>query len=375
MAEPFVNEKTKKWDFVFDYYDETGKRRQIRRKGFKTKREANDKMVGLQNDVKNKEYIRKDNTTLNEFMDYWLDNIRVHECGETTLYNNKLYFKNHIKPKFGKIKLQYFDLLKCQDFVNELHKKNFARNTIDRITTMVKKVFDKAIEYGFIKENPMRKVTLPKRIKKELSIWTLEQVNHFLQFTKEDRYHCVYGLALLAGMRQGEILGLRWKDIDFESKTITIRQTLAHYGTRIKSGAKTNAGERKISIPNQLIAILKEQRRLHEAYKVKWKREFGDGFVDMDIVIFNLKNGKTVFPANLSKVYKRDVLSAKLPHIRFHDMRHTHATMLLEKKMNVKVISERLGHSKISVTLDTYSHVLPSMQQEVADELEQMIML
>ncbi|KOS01815.1 site-specific integrase, partial [Paenibacillus polymyxa] len=148
-----------------------------------------------------------------------------------------------------------------------------------------------------------------------------------------------------------------------------------HYGTRIKSGAKTTAGERKISIPNQLIAILEEQRRLHEAYKVKWKREFGDGFINMDIVIFNLKNGKTVFPANLSKAYKKDVISAKLPHIRFHDMRHTHATMLLEKKMNVKVISERLGHSKISVTLDTYSHVLPSMQQEVADELEQMIML
>ncbi|MFC7561122.1 site-specific integrase [Paenibacillus farraposensis] len=208
-----------------------------------------------------------------------------------------------------------------------------------------------------------------------MSIWTLEQVNHFLQSTKEDRYHCVYGLALLAGMRQGEILGLRWQDIDFESKTITIRQTLAHYGTRIKSGAKTTTGERKISIPNQLIGILEEQCRLYEAYKVKWKREFGDGFVDMDIVIFNLKNGKTVFPANLSKAYKKDVISAKLPHIRFHDMRHTHATMLLEKKMNVKVISERLGHSKISVTLDTYSHVLPSMQQEVADELEQMIML
>jgi integrase len=371
MASVKKNKNTKKWEFVFDYYDESGIRKQVRRRGFDSKRDADEKMAQLQLEVQNKEYVGTDHTTLGDFISYWLDNIRRMECSETTFYNDKLYFKNHIKNTIGKYKLQKLDLGICQRFVTDMHNKGFARNTIDRVCTLLKRAIDKAIEYSLLKVNYMRKVTLPKREKINLQIWTLDQANQFLKFTQNRRYHCVYALALLAGMRQGEILGLRWKDIDFDNKLIFVNQTLTYYGRKIKQGAKTYAGVRKISIPTQLIGILKEQQKRYEALKVK----LGSDFIDMDIVIFNLTNGKTVFPGNLTKSYAKDIKDSGLPHIRFHDLRHTHATMLLSKGINVKVISERLGHTKVGVTLDTYSHVLPSMQEEVASTLEEIILV
>lgn len=367
MASVFQNEKTKKWEFVFDHYV-NGKRKQIRRKGFKTKRDANDVLITLQQEVKEEVYIGTNKQTVGEFMTYWLENVRKLQCEETSYYNNTLYLKNHIIPKMGSIKLQELNPILCQKFVNEMHQAGYARNTIDRVCTLMKLALDSAVEYKYMKENHMRKVKLPRSQKQELKVWTLRQANQFLAFTRNKRFFCAYALALSTGMRQGEILGLRWKDINFEQKTITVSQTLTHYGKKLKSGAKTSAGERTISLPDQLMGALTKQYEEYAAFKNK-----APDCTDLDLVIFNLKNGGTVFPANLTKQYTKDVKGSGLPHIPFHSLRHTHATMLLEKNINVKVISERLGHSKIGVTLDVYSHVLPSMQQAAADQLNEML--
>lgn len=369
MASISQNTETKKWEFVFDYYD-NGKRKQIRRKGFKSRREANDTLITLQKEVQDGEYVQVNKDTIGDFMKYWLDNIRIMECEKTSHYNNGLYLKNHIMPRIGNVKMQELSPIICQKFVNDMHKCGYARNTIDRVCTLIKLALDKAVTFKYIKENHMRKVTLPKKTKNEMKVWNSSQANQFLDSTKDKRYFCVYAIALFTGMRQGEILGLRWKDIDFDKKIITVRQTLAHYGKTLKSGTKTIAGERNISMPEQLLTILKKHRKQYAAFKVATV-----DFVDEDLVIYNLKNGGTVFPSNLTKAYIKDVKRSGLPHIRFHDLRHTHATMLIEKNLNVKVISERLGHSKVGITLDIYSHVLPSMQQEVADKLDEIISL
>lgn len=370
MAEPIQNKETKKWEFIFDYY-EKGKRKQIRRRGFKTKREANDMLITLQKEVQDNEYIGTNKTTVGAFIQKWLETERKFECEATTHYNNTLYLKNHIIPRIGDLQLQKLDAQKCQDFVNDMHEEGYARNSIDRVVTMIKIAFDRAVVYKVLKENYMRKVKLPKMIKKEMSVWSSEQLNTFLQFTKNKRHYCAYALALFTGMRQGEILGLRWKDIDFKKKIISINQTVVRYGTEIKQGAKTKSGVRTISIPNQLIEILLEQQKKSDDLK----KELGTDFSDKDLVIFNLRNGGVVFPVNLSNSYRRDVKASGLPHIPFHGMRHTHATMLIKKNVNVKLISERLGHSKIGITLDTYSHVTPNMQQELAEQIDELISL
>ena len=369
MAEPTQNKLTKKWEFVFGYYDK-GRRKQVRRRGFKTKREASIALVELQKEVFSNEYMGRSVMTVGEFMQKWLDTERKLECEATTYYNNCMYLRNNILPRIGDIRLQNLDALTCQAFVNSMHEDGYARNTIDRVVTLIKIAIDRAIVYKLIKDNHMRKVKLPQSLKREMIIWNTDQMNLFLQSVKGKKYYCAYALALLTGMRQGEILGLRWKDIDYKRKVITINQTLTYYGKQIKNGAKTKSGVRSISMPNQLIMILKEQQAKYEKFKLKCK-----AFVDMDVVIFNQLNGKTVFPSNLTKAYQRDVRASGLPHIPFHSLRHCHATMLIEKNVNVKLISERLGHSKIGITLDTYSHVIPSMQQEVADQIDELIHL
>lgn len=363
------NAKTNKWEFVFDRYVD-GKRKQVRRRGFDTKREAIDKLAELKMEVIEGYFIDPSHLTLEQFLEEWRRGAES-RTEETTFYNRGLYIKNHILPYFKDTKLQDIDLRMSQNFIDKMSSDGYAFNTIENVRTTVVLALDSAVEYKLIKENPMRLAKLPKRDAKEMKVWTVEQVNHFLNYTKDNsKFHCVYALALMTGMRQGEILGLRWQDIDFEKKMLYVRQTLTHYGKSFKKGAKTKSGVRSIAISDNLIKILKEEKE-----KVEYKKKRAlDEWIELDLVICAL-NGNRVFPSNLTKFFKKDIINAGVPDIRFHDMRHTHATMLMEQNVNVKVVSERLGHSRISITLDTYSHVLPNMQRDVATNIDEIIQI
>lgn len=366
MASIKQNKNNKKWDFVFDRYI-NGKRQQIRRRGFKTKREAQDKLVELQNEVKEDNYVNPSTMTIVQFIAEWVEG-RKNKVEDTTVYNHRLYVKNHIEPFFEETRMQQLSPMMCQHFVDNMIKRGFAFNTIDRITTLIKMALDRAIDFNLIKKNSMRSVEMPKKNKREIGVWSVDEVNQFLNYTKSNsRYYCVYALALMTGMRQGEILGLRWQDIDFDNRMIYIRQTLAGYGKEFKSGAKTISGVRTVSISDNLVNILKKEEKKYLNLK-----EQSDSWYDYDLVIY-ANNGNRIFPGNLTRQFKKDIIDSEVSDIRFHDMRHTHATLLIQKNINVKIISERLGHSNISITLDTYSHVLPSMQQEVADHIDDII--
>jgi integrase len=166
-------------------------------------------------------------------------------------------------------------------------------------------------------------------------------------------------------MRKGEITGLRWKDIDFEQKIIYIRQIYDINAKQFKVGAKTSAGVRSIHIPDVLIEQLKKERIVVVGHKLKQ----GTNYNDYDLVVCT-RYGNPIDSTTLSKRLKAQAIKLGLPTIRFHDLRHTHVTMLIKQNVNVKVISERVGHTSIQITLDKYSHVLPSMQKHVADELD-----
>lgn len=173
-------------------------------------------------------------------------------------------------------------------------------------------------------------------------------------------------MAVLTGMRQGEIMGLRWKDIDFENNVIYVRQTLTQTA-RIKEGAKNNASIRNVHIPIKLV----EELKLHQKRIIEEKKYYQRDYNDHDLIICT-RDGRPIIPRNCRKEFYHLTKKLGLPKIRFHDLRHTHATMLIQQNVNVKLISERLGHTDIQTTLNTYSHVLPTMQREVADKLDEM---
>nr|WP_053348840.1 site-specific integrase [Peribacillus butanolivorans] len=201
-----------------------------------------------------------------------------------------------------------------------------------------------------------------------MNVWDEEEVNRFLKVAKEDPVYIVFYLALTTGMRQGEILGLRWKDINLEKGLLNIKQTLSHDGKTFLSGAKTKSSLRTINLSLSSIKVL-ITRKLTVS---KEKLSLGPIYQDFDLVACT-QHGTPLNPVNIRRTFKRMIKMADVPEIRFHDLRHTHATLLLSNGVHVKVISERLGHSNIKVTLDTYSHVLPSMQEEVARKLDEII--
>ncbi|CAH0232340.1 Putative prophage phiRv2 integrase [Peribacillus simplex] len=178
-----------------------------------------------------------------------------------------------------------------------------------------------------------------------MTAWDTEQVEHFIQQSKKHRFYTAYLIALLTGMRKGEITGLRLKDIDFEQKIIYIRQIYDINANQFKVGAKTIAGVRSIHIPDVLIEQLRRERKIVIEHKLKQ----GQNFNDYDLVVCT-RYGNPLDSATLSKRLKAQAIKLLgLPTIRFHDLRHTHVTMLIKQNVNVKVISERVGHTSIQI--------------------------
>ena len=168
-------------------------------------------------------------------------------------------------------------------------------------------------------------------------------------------------------MRQGEILGLRWKDVNILSSTLHITQTLSHDGKEFNSETKTKAGNRVIAIDSATLReLIIHQKRIESE-----KREAGKLYQDLDLVACSNIGTQTI-PRNLVRAFDNNIIKAKVKKIRFHEMRHTHATLLLKQNVNPKIVSERLGHADVKITMNTYSHLLPNMQKEVAVSFGQM---
>jgi len=212
-------------------------------------------------------------------------------------------------------------------------------------------------------------VTPPKTRKVEMQTWDNEQVKVFLNVSKDSPYYPIYLTAINTGMRRGEVLGLRWQDIDFDNNIVYVRQSLQEVKNVGLTFKEPKSGKsRSITITPSLV---KELKKIYKQ-QLENKLSFGQEYHDLDLV-FSQINGKPIQPTEMARNYRKMVDKSGLPYIRFHDLRHTHATLLLQKGVHPKVVSERLGHSTIGITMDTYTHVLPNMQKEAAHLLEQLI--
>lgn len=249
-----------------------------------------------------------------------------------------------------------------QNYVNDLKEEGFASSTI------IKGSLDYAVNMELLPSNPAKKIQLPKDKKKEMTVWDIDEIKAFFKVASQDRLYPAFHLAITTGMRRDEILGLRWKDVDLDKGILYVRQTLSKDGKKFLSGAKTDSSVRSIKLSNETIAVL----RKHKARVAREKLQLGPDYVDYDLVICTSK-GTPVNPENLKRTFERLIKEARVPKIRFHDLRHTHATMLLAQGVHAKVISERLGHSNIKTTLDIYSHVLPNMQEEAANQIDALL--
>ncbi|MEK4008372.1 tyrosine-type recombinase/integrase [Paenibacillus sp. FSL H3-0333] len=371
--------KTKLYRFVVDVAKKGEKRKQVKRGGFKKRSEAQAAMTKLLNEVNEGEYISPDKTVFVDYMlNVWIaEKERNNHMTRLTADSYRSYIKNHIKPILPTITLGELQAKDIKHVVKSMQTREIKKqkktitlsdSTIQRIYNMIISALNYAKQDGLIKTNPAKKVDRPKVPKRKLNIWNITQVKTFLEGFKNSRHYIVFFLALHTGMRQGEILGLPWSNVDMKKKRIMITQTLEHDGKGIKEGAKSSAGIRSISISDEIVEELMKQRK-----RIEHEKELaGELYIDNDLVCCT-NIGKPVFPDTLTHLMRAKIKTLGLPKIRFHDLRHTAASLLLALGYHPKVVSEILGHASVTITLDTYSHLLKNMQAEATQGLSQLL--
>lgn len=307
--------------------------------------------------------------TLSEFIDLWLETSARPRVSERTADGYKFQLDKYVRHLIGDIKLENLNRLDIEKVYAEMQKNGLSARTVRHVHTTLKNALKQAIKWEYLQKNPAEFCELPKVIKKEIRVLPPNEANEFIKVANETRNGLIFEFALLTGMRPEEYLGLQWKDIDFERYTAQVRRALVrHRGKWSFQPTKTAKSNRIISLPKPLVKKLKS----HKIDQNKRRLKKGVVWNDYDLIFCN-REGLPLDMQNLTYRYFRPILKkAKLKQIRLYDLRHTHATLLLIDGINPKIVAERLGHSSVVLTLDTYSHVIPTMQKETAEKLEKM---
>jgi integrase len=355
-----------RWRVTIDIPGKNGARKQKKQR-FDTKEEALDFQLEMNYALMKGTYKEPAKIVYKDYLQDWFST-KKKSIGTQTAKVYKDHLEGKIVPFLGNLPLSELTVLNIQAFINSLSEQGLSSSTVKKTFEIIRNSLEYAVDFEILEKNPAKKVKLPKANKKEMTVWNEEEVNRFFKVAKEDPLFIVFHLALTTGLRQGEVLGLRWKDVDLEKGMLNVRQTLSHDGKTFINGAKTKSSLRTVNLSQMTAKILKSRKIMI----AKEKLSIGAAYQDFDLIACT-QHGTPLNPANVRRTFNRIIKVADVPKIRFHDLRHTHATLLLSKGVNVKVISERLGHSNIKVTLDTYSHVLPTMQEEVARKLDEII--
>lgn len=301
---------------------------------------------------------------LGAFLDRWLRDAAKGAVRATTFANYSRVVENHIKPQLGGVMLAALTPVHVQSMIAALERDGKSAETIRLTYAVLRRALKQAVTWRLVGHNACYGVERPRAVKVEIEVLSAEQVGELLHAAEGDRLESLYVLAVASGMRLGELFGLQWHDVDLTAGTIMVRRTLTELAGQLStSEPKTAKGRRKIDLPAIAVAALAEHR----------KAMIIEGFAAVDWVFCNTKGGPLRRSHFHAQHFKPLLKRAKLPNIRFHDLRHTSATLLLAAGVHPKVVQERLGHSQISVTLDTYSHILPSMQVEAAARLDQVL--
>lgn len=364
-----VSKRGSKYSFVIDIGRDpiTKKRKQKRVSGFRTKKEAIQAMNKMINELQNGTYVEPSNETLAEFIESWLEH-KKSTVSDSTYDFYESYTKNHIVPALGNIKLKDIKPITIQIFYNSLVKNSgLSLHSVAHVQRITRIILNHAVRLKVIRENPAIDIDIVKVPKKEQKVWTKDQVDIFIDAARGHIHFIAFYLAIFTGMRQGEILGLKWDSVDFDNRTIYVRRALKRSnGGEIKD-LKNTSSYRSIAMNDLLYEELKKHKRKQNEIKLR----MGQAYNDQGFVVAT-KVGTFVLHSNLSRAFRLICEKIDVPKIRFHDLRHTHASLLLSLKQHPKVVQERLGHSSIEMTMDIYSHMMPNMQKEAVKELDKL---
>jgi integrase len=361
-------------------YSSNGKRRRKSIFG-NSQADVRKKMIDLIKQIQDGEYLEPSKMSLSAWIKYWLLNYGKLKYQQTTYDMYASLLKNHINPELGSVKLSKLTTSDLQVFYNKLTTKKtlsggckisnkpLSTKTIRNIHNVIHTSLEQATKENLIKQNPSKHCILPRVEKKEMQTFDYKQIKTFLKAVKNDRLFVAYLIALSTGLRRGEILGLRWRDVNFVNNTIHINQQIVKTDKEIIiKDLKTKLSNRVLDIPPTTMKELK----LHQTRQKKEKLLCGSGWVKTGLV-FTDEIGQLIKPDAFYKAFKKILKEIELPDIRLHDLRHSYALMCLQEGVEIKTLQETLGHYSASFTLDFYGHASKQMKKESADKIENVI--
>lgn len=345
--------------------DATGKRLFHSKTIYGTRKDAVAYITKVQRELDTSSFVESSKRTVAEFVKEWLDGPTKQRVRPRTHADYCWLADTYIIPLVGTRKLSQLHPADLQAAYQKLEAKGLSARTIRYAHSVLHGALEQAVKWSLLARNPAKLVTLPRLERREMRALDATQAKALLTAAKNDRWYALWLLLIAGGLRPGEALGLKWTDLDNDH--LRIQRTLVRNSdhTWLLSEPKTARARRTIVLPQMAVSalLLLLQRQTDE------QRDVGHQWNDHGL-IFTTRTGEPLdYRATVRRYFKRLLKTAKLPDIRPYDLRHTSATLLLSAGENVKVISERLGHTSSALTLDVYSHVLPTMQKEAADRI------
>jgi integrase len=363
---PRRNKEGKITGYRGSYFTADGKRRYV---SAKRKTECERKLRDAMTDADRGLVFDASNQSISEYMTHWLEDFAKANLASRTYHNYKLQIREHIVPAFGKMNLSKLDTPNIQALYTTKLQAGLKPASIRYIHAVLRCALEKAVDLRLIPRNPAVSARPPKIVQEEITPLDVEQTRVLLEGVKGDRFECLYVLSLTCGLRMGESLGLRWSDIDLEAGTLRVHRQLQRVreGGGLVFSEPKNASRRTIDLPQRALEAL----RIHRKRQIEEQLRAGAKWQENDLVFASYK-GTPMDAQNIVNRYFKPLLRrAGLPDIRWHDLRHTCATLLLSRGTHPTYVQKLLGHASVQLTLDRYSHWMPSMGKHTASAMDE----
>jgi integrase len=309
-----------------------------------------------------------ENQTVAQYMERWLEDSARGDLGHRAYHNYKLQIRRHISPAFGRLKFSKLTAAHIQSLYAAKLRDGLKPSSVRYIHAVLHRALEQAVRFNLIPFNPASRVDPPKIRQEEIKPLDAEQARRFLHAARGDRFEALYVLSLTTGLRMGEALGLRWSDVDLDAGTLRVNRQVQRMrgGGGLVFSEPKNASRRTLELPQRAVEALRSHRKRQFEEKLR-----ATDYADSGLV-FATGKGTPIDAQNIiNRFFKPLLKRAELPNIRWHDLRHTYATLLLARGTHPTYVQKSLGHASVQLTLDRYSHWMPSMGRNTAEGIDE----
>ena len=357
-----------RWAATVTLGHEGGKRKRKTYYG-ETRKEAQEQLTAALRTIQQGLPITNDRLTVGRYLERWLNESAKPTIRPKTYHSYAQLIRLHLTPDLGHIVLGKLTPQDVQEFVNRKLKVGLSARTVQYLHSVLRRALGQALKWGLVPRNVATLVDPPRVRRTDVRPLLPDQARLLLEALRGDRLEALYTVALAVGLREGEALGLRWQDVDFEKGTLSVRVALQRIEGKLQLvEPKTLRSRRSILLSDSTLGAL----RTHHARQLAERLQAGERWYESGLV-FTSRTGTPLLARNIVRHFKGVLRKAALPDQRFYDLRHTCASLLLAQGVHPRVAMEILGHSQISLTMDTYSHVIPTLQKEAAGRMDDLL--